>query len=86
MKKDKLAEKIIQAVTQYAMIPDKGKIIVGVSGGADSMAMLHFLMHFVSKDRLLVCHASSLVRPFDCTHERRLARVRCTAETAGAPM
>ena len=77
MKKDKLAEKIIQAVTQYAMIPDKGKIIVGVSGGADSMAMLHFLMHFVSKDRLLVCHVNHGIRGEEAQRDENFVREYC---------
>lgn len=38
------------------LIPAEGKIVVGLSGGADSMAILHNLLLMVDPNRLVACH------------------------------
>ncbi len=50
-------EAIIQPVLQR-LLPRKGRLVVGVSGGADSMALLTLLVHLLPRpqERLIVVH------------------------------
>lgn len=77
--KDNLFRKIEHTIRAYRMIPEAGKVIAGVSGGADSMAMLHFLLHFLPKERILVCHVNHGIRGTEAQRDEDFVRDYCKA-------
>lgn len=43
-------------------LPETGRLVVGFSGGADSTALVHWLMGRVEKERLTLAHVNHLLR------------------------
>lgn len=43
-------------------LPEKGRIVVGFSGGADSTALTYWLMGEVNKERILLAHVNHMLR------------------------
>ncbi len=60
----------------------KQRLIVGVSGGPDSLALLHLLAQMTSSRRLLVAHLNHGLRP---SADAEAEFVRITAEKWGIP-
>ena len=52
-RKSKLEQKVLQTISEYELIEKNDKIIIGVSGGPDSMCLLDCL--FCLKDELKIC-------------------------------
>ncbi|WP_322174617.1 tRNA lysidine(34) synthetase TilS [Acutalibacter caecimuris] len=52
-------------------IPAKGRLVVGFSGGADSVALAHWLMGRVAKDRLLLAHVNHQLRGEEALRDQR---------------
>lgn len=42
---EELEEKILKTITSYQLIESGDKIVLGVSGGPDSMCMIHSLIN-----------------------------------------
>src|SRR3990172_1212710 len=40
---EELLEKVAVTISRHAMLPREGCVVIGVSGGADSLALLHAL-------------------------------------------
>lgn len=60
-----MKDKIFEAITKYKMIGDNGNIVVAVSGGADSMCLLHFLYNNKSElgiNTLVAAHVNHNIR------------------------
>ena len=75
-----MRNKALQAVEQYQMLPQGSRVTVALSGGADSVALLHFLCS-LQKERMLglqACHINHLLRAEES--ERDEAFVRKLAE------
>ena len=55
--------KALSAVQKYNMLSQNDKIVVGLSGGADSCALLHFLVSLGKEMNLTVsaCHSCHTV-------------------------
>lgn len=58
-------------------IPKNGTVIVAFSGGADSMALLHFLMGRVAKDRILCAHVNHMLRVAEAEADAAFAEAYC---------
>ena len=73
-----LYRKAADTVKKYNMFTDCGRIIVGVSGGADSMALLHFLISFIEdKKRIVVCHVNHGIRGEEAQRDEKFVENFC---------
>ncbi len=72
-------EKVLQAVTEYGMLKPKDKVIVGLSGGADSVTLLHCLNALKKKldIELFACHINHNLRGEDSDNDQRFAENLC---------
>jgi len=59
MNKNKLESKVIDFIQRYSLIPDEEVVVVGVSGGADSVCLLHVLAKW-RKERGIKLHIAHL--------------------------
>lgn len=60
-------------------IPDMGAVIIAFSGGADSMALTHFVMSRVPKERLLCAHVNHMLRGAEADADENFVREFCEA-------
>lgn len=71
--------KVLQAVEEYGMINPSDKVIVGLSGGADSVTLLHCLNSL--KERLGIelyaCHINHNLRGEDSDNDQKFAEAFC---------
>ena len=58
-------------------IPEKGLVIVAFSGGADSMALTHFLMGQVAGNRILFAHVNHMLRGAEAEGDEALDVKNC---------
>ncbi len=71
--------KAIKALTRWQMLNRGDTVVVGVSGGADSMALLH-LLHALTPEyglTLLVCHVNHGIRGQEAQRDERLVADYC---------
>lgn len=54
-------------------LPDRGLIVVGFSGGADSTALAHWLTGRVDKGRILLAHVNHLLRGEEAERDQKAA-------------
>lgn len=61
-----MKEKVLKTIQKYNLIQTKDKIVIGVSGGPDSMALLNVLLEIKKEGKLnfdlVVCHINHLIR------------------------
>ena len=78
-KLDSIREKINRAILEYNMLDDVKTLIVGVSGGADSMALLKFLEDYANKNRLnlIVSHVNHCLRGEESDRDEVFVREYC---------
>ena len=61
-----LEEKVKETIKKYGLIKDKEKIVVGVSGGPDSICLLNILNEIKNegtiKFEIIVCHINHMIR------------------------
>ena len=57
-----LSKKIFSFIKEQNLIHAKDRVIVGVSGGADSVALLHILANMEIKPVLIIAHVNHLLR------------------------
>lgn len=72
-------KKALRTIRKYDMISKGDNIIAAVSGGADSMALLCFLLDIRDKYRLnvSVCHINHLLRGIDAERDEAFVRSFC---------
>lgn len=73
-----LVDRILLTIEQQALVPHGAGVLVGVSGGPDSMALLH-LLHHLDLSPLRVAHLNHQLRPGDCDADELLVRNFCQA-------
>ncbi|MEW6097149.1 MAG: tRNA lysidine(34) synthetase TilS [bacterium] len=59
-----LIEKVEKTITQYHMLKEGDKVVIGISGGPDSVALLHILLRLQQRFKLtlLLAHLNHLLR------------------------
>ncbi len=72
-------EKVLQAVSEYNMLKPKNKVIVGLSGGADSVTLLHCLnsLKETLDIELYACHINHNLRGEDSDSDQKFAESLC---------
>jgi tRNA(Ile)-lysidine synthase len=74
-----IVNKMISTIQQHNMIGDGDRIVIGVSGGADSVALLRAL-HAIQTDynlTLIVCHVNHKIRPGAAERDQRFVEELC---------
>ncbi len=61
-----MKEKVLKTIKKYNLIESKDKVVVGVSGGPDSMTLLNILLE-IKKEKIIdfdlcVCHINHMIR------------------------
>ena len=71
--------KVLESVARYSIPLDGREIIVAVSGGSDSMALLHLLVTLRSEYHLTLraAHVNHGIRGEDAQRDERLVRRVC---------
>ncbi|SDN48103.1 tRNA lysidine(34) synthetase TilS [Acetanaerobacterium elongatum] len=71
--------KALASIEQYSMLSDGGPVLVCVSGGADSMALLHLLYSIREQYSitLSVCHVNHGIRGKEALRDQRLVEDTC---------
>lgn len=74
-----IKQKICTAINLHNMLDDCRAIVVGVSGGADSMCLLHFLQSFCQplNISIIAAHVNHLLRGQESDHDEELLRAFC---------
>ncbi|HEY1348720.1 MAG TPA: tRNA lysidine(34) synthetase TilS, partial [Ktedonobacteraceae bacterium] len=84
-----MLERVIACIDRYQLLPDEGKVVVGVSGGADSLCLLHLLQGLCGPGKrypgvqLQAAHLNHMLRGPESEHDART--VAHTMETWGIP-
>ncbi len=75
--------KALQTVRRYKMLQQGNRIIAAVSGGADSMALLCFLLEIRTELSLSlsVCHVNHLLRGEEADRDEKFVRDFCALHT-----
>lgn len=70
---------VIAAINKYNMIKENDTIVVGVSGGADSMALLHFLLNESDnlKIKVIVTHINHCLRGEESDRDEKFVSDYC---------
>ncbi len=61
------------ARASLASLPGDGRLVVGFSGGADSVALAHWLLEQGLKSRILLAHVNHLLRGEEAERDQRFA-------------
>ena len=72
-----LTRKVLQAVKEYGLIREFDRIVLGVSGGPDSIALLYCLLALKEEYRLTlhVAHLNHMLRPKDSLKDAEFVRL-----------
>lgn len=64
-------------VEEHKLIDNNDKILTCVSGGVDSMTLLHLVYNYVGKERMVVAHCNFRLRPGECDAETAMVIRHC---------
>ncbi len=81
-----MLERVRSTIERYELIPEGSGVVVGLSGGADSVALLDVLLRLVSglKFRVYAAHLNHSIREFGAKHDEMFVRNLC--ESSGVPL
>ena len=71
--------KVIDCIDRYHMLSPHDHVVVGVSGGADSLALLYFLVHELPdyQLRITACHINHLLRGEESMRDQKHVEELC---------
>ncbi len=69
--------KILESFKKLLLNPKKDKIVIGVSGGPDSIALLHFL--FMNRYRVVAAHLNHCLRGKDSDDDQNFVKGFCAS-------
>lgn len=74
-----MKNKALQTIKKYNMLTFEDSVVVGLSGGADSCALLHFLCSLCKEMHLSVyaCHLNHLIRGAEAERDEQFVREVC---------
>jgi len=86
MNRTKLESKVLDFIQRYSLIPPEGLVVVGVSGGADSVCLLHILLKFQKKlgVKLHIAHLNHVLRGAESEADSRY--LSNLADSLGIPI
>lgn len=81
-----MRNKVKKTIEKYSMIEKGDRVVVGVSGGADSVSLLHVLKSFETEMEIEVCavHVDHCLRGEESDRDREFTRNLC--ESMGVPL
>lgn len=75
-----MEEKVLETIKKYNLIQNGDKIVIGVSGGPDSITLLDILLKIKNKEAIkfdiVVCHINHLIRE-EATQDEKYVRDFC---------
>lgn len=74
---NRIIKDIQMAIRDYSMIAQDEKIMVGLSGGADSVMLMHYLK-FVLKLNVCACHINHKLRGAESERDMQFVKELCT--------
>ena len=77
-----MENKALKTVEKYNMLSYGDKIVIGLSGGADSSALFHFLVSLREKYGLTIiaCHVNHMLRGAEADRDESFVRSLCESE------
>ncbi len=74
-----MVDAVLRAVERHRMLDDGDSVIVALSGGADSVALLHVLISIKEKYHLTVAaaHLNHLLRGEEAERDERFCKILC---------
>ncbi|WP_010285414.1 tRNA lysidine(34) synthetase TilS [Bacillus timonensis] len=72
-----MIEKVNQFIQKHELIKEGSTIIVGVSGGPDSLALLHYLFHQQKESTLIAAHVDHMFRGKESEEDLLYVREFC---------
>lgn len=58
-------------------LPEDGLVVIGLSGGADSMALTHYLLHHIDKNRICCAHVNHMLRGSEADRDEAASAQFC---------
>ena len=75
----RIEQTVADTITEYGMVPPDVRIVVGVSGGADSIALLHYL-HTHFPDSVVAAHVNHCLRGAESERDEQFVRSFCAVQ------
>ena len=76
----KTREQVQRWMEQNRMVPREGRVIAALSGGADSMAMVHLLLSLFPRERILCAHVNHGIRGAEADEDEAFVRNWCSEQ------
>ena len=76
---EKLESKVKNAIDKYGLINKNERVLVGLSGGADSVALLHVLLKIAPERGFELCaaHLNHGIRGAEAYHDQHFVEELC---------
>ena len=75
-----MENKVNRTVEKYSMLTAGDTVVIGLSGGADSCALLHYLVSVKEKYglKLIACHVNHMLRGQEADRDEEFCRALCS--------